>query len=740
MWPGPSRNIVGAASLSLVAAAPGGPADVLPLREAAPSSGPGGAVRVYPGLSGLERLRPDWETIAAPWGSPMMSPAWIQAWAEVYGLEQDVEFRVAGDRSVRAIAPLVRSRSGGLRLELAGPDNLIESMDFLYEGEAHVPALARDLVRSRIPLRFWRVPADSPMVPAVLGAARGRGLVRCQPAAACPSLALDATWAEPLEHLEAHRRSNVRRARRIAESMGALTTEILVPAPGGVGRLLDEAFAVEAAGWKSREGSPLARDRLLGEFFRRYAVLAAAEGQFRVGFLRIGGRAAAMKLAAVVGGRFWLLAMGFSEEFERCSPGTLLLVDTLAYAAREGLRSYEFLGADEAWVRAWGPVQRPHVSIRTYPVGIRGAVALAADGADLAASKVRGARAWVDRTYLDVQHHLALAYSAGPTPEDALRTASSFAGDGYPGILGYINAGNEDPRLVARNSLAALEGIAAGRLDCYLSIKEPALRFDRALTESIVRSGRDKGIRVHFDALSPNDVDRTFALAPEAGSQRLRDLINKGIDEEQIVAAAELLAEGGILNLKLYFLIGLPSEMLEDIEELLALTARLRQAWLDRQRPLGRLGALTLSVNPFIPKPFTPFQWAPMEQAKSLEVKVRRLRAAIARMPNTSLICESLRAAALQAFLSRGDRRVGRTLPALAQGANLRAACREAGLDPDFYVTRERGEGEIFPWEVIDNGVRRDYLRREYRRGLEGSFTPPCRPGCRRCGVCGEAF
>ena len=222
-----------------------------------------------------------------------------------------------------------------------------------------------------------------------------------------------------------------------------------------------------------------------------------------------------MKLAAVVGGRFWLLAMGFSEEFERCSPGTLLLVDTLAYAAREGLRSYEFLGADEAWVRAWGPVQRPHVSIRTYPVGIRGAVALAADGADLAASKVRGARAWVDRTYLDVQHHLALAYSAGPTPEDALRTASSFAGDGYPGILGYINAGNEDPRLVARNSLAALEGIAAGRLDCYLSIKEPALRFDRALTESIVRSGRDKGIRVHFDALSPNDVDRTFALARE---------------------------------------------------------------------------------------------------------------------------------------------------------------------------------------------------------------------------------
>jgi radical SAM superfamily enzyme YgiQ (UPF0313 family) len=268
------------------------------------------------------------------------------------------------------------------------------------------------------------------------------------------------------------------------------------------------------------------------------------------------------------------------------------------------------------------------------------------------------------------------------------------------------------------------------------------------LSEAILsRGGALSVASLRIDSLDAVEVEalrasghRTVALAPEAGSQRLRDLINKGIDEEQIVAAAELLAEGGILNLKLYFLIGLPSETLGDIEELLALTARLRTAWLEKQRPLGRLGSLTLSVNPFIPKPFTPFQWAPMETAKSLEAKVKRLRSAIARMPNTSLICESLRAAALQAFLSRGDRHVGRALPALAAGANLRAACKEAGLDADFYVTRERGEDEIFPWEVIDNGVRRDYLRQEYRRGLAGRLTPPCRPGCQRCGVCGEAF
>jgi radical SAM superfamily enzyme YgiQ (UPF0313 family) len=142
-------------------------------------------------------------------------------------------------------------------------------------------------------------------------------------------------------------------------------------------------------------------------------------------------------------------------------------------------------------------------------------------------------------------------------------------------------------------------------------------------------------------------------------------------------------------------------------------------------------------VNPFIPKPFTPLQWAPMDGEKSLEKKMRAIRSAVARLPNVEVIFEALRAAVLQAFLSRGDRRVALTLPALAQGKNLKAACRDAGLDPTFYVTRERGEGELFPWEVLDNGVTRDYLWREYRRGLQGKFTPRCAPGCRRCGVCG---
>ena len=261
--------------------------------------------------------------------------------------------------------------------------------------------------------------------------------------------------------------------------------------------------------------------------------------------------------------------------------------------------------------------------------------------------------------------------------------------------------------------------------------------------EIFEREGQVSVASLRMDSLTADEVHalresghRTLALAPEAGSQRLRDLINKGIDEEQILAAARLLAAGGILNLKLYFLIGLPTEAQDDIDELLQLTMKVREVWVEEQKKSGRLGTLTLSVNPFIPKPFTPLQWAAMDEAKSLERKMKQIRGAIARMANCEVIFESVRGAVLQAFLSRGDRRVGRVLPHLASGKNLKAACREEGLDPDFYVNRQRPEDEIFPWDILDNGVRRDYLLAEYHRGQEGKLSPPCSPGCRRCGIC----
>ena len=231
---------------------------------------------------------------------------------------------------------------------------------------------------------------------------------------------------------------------------------------------------------------------------------------------------------------------------------------------------------------------------------------------------------------------------------------------------------------------------------------------------------------------------RTATLAPEAGSQRLRDLINKGIDAEQILTATRHLAAAGILNLKLYFLIGLPTENDDDISAILELTTQIRTIWVEEGKKRGRLGSITLSVNPFVPKPFTPLQWAAMCEEKELERRIRTLRSAIARLPNCELNVESPRAALLQGFLARGDRRIGPAFPLLAAGKNLRATCRELELDPAFYLSRERSEDEIFPWEVIDCGVSRRHLRNEYQRAVAGLLSPRCAAGCSRCGICGR--
>jgi radical SAM superfamily enzyme YgiQ (UPF0313 family) len=247
---------------------------------------------------------------------------------------------------------------------------------------------------------------------------------------------------------------------------------------------------------------------------------------------------------------------------------------------------------------------------------------------------------------------------------------------------------------------------------------------------------------VRIDAISAAQVGvlvgsghKTLALAPEAGSQRMRDVINKGIDEAQILAAVRLLAEGGIPNLKLYFMIGLPTEMDCDIDQIADLTVLIRQVWEEIGKQRGRLGRLLLSINPFVPKPWTPLQWAPMERRTVLEKKYRILQKRLRSLPNVDLNFESLRQAEIQGVLARGDRRVGRSLPLLAAGVGLKTALRQVCLDPDFFLHRERGAEELFPWDIIAQGVQRRHLRNEYEQALAAKPGLTCHSGCSRCGL-----
>lgn len=332
-------------------------------------------------LSRLDALRPVWDSSLAPgvWHSPILCHLWAQTYVDVYGPGAGLAIAVARCGESIAIAPLARPQARAHRLEFLSQREMCEPMDFIYSDSSALDQLANTVASWKYPILLDRIPADSPALAALTRALRRRAILRVQPTWGCPWIELDPSWQDPEQHVNAGRRSDLRRARRRAETLGTVCTEIHAPSPTELPALLEEAFAVEAASWKGWKGAALLKDKLQGEFYRRYAHAIAARGLLRVCFLRIAGRPAAMQLALETSGRFWLLKIGYSNEFARCSPGILLMLETLRYAAKQDLRAYEFLGNTEAWIRAWTVRERPCVSLRAYPFGIRGVTGLAID-------------------------------------------------------------------------------------------------------------------------------------------------------------------------------------------------------------------------------------------------------------------------------------------------------------------------------------------------------------------------
>ena len=332
-------------------------------------------------LAELDDIQAVWDSyyVAAEWASPMQHHLWARTYAETYDMDHRLEVIIAGTGNAIAIAPLLRPRGLGRRLELIGVKELYELMDFLYLDSSDIGALATAVASTRLPIVLRRVRDASPALAALKRAYQGKAIVFCRPAPGCPWIALDDSWVEPEQHVNSGRRSDLRRARRNARKIGPVTSEILSPTREELPSLLDEAYRVEAAGWKGRNKTAMLYDRPLGEFYRRYAPRASDRGMLRLCFLRIAGEAAAVQLAVVTGDRFWLFKIGYSEKYARCSPGVLLMLETIRYAAQAGLRSYEFLGAVEPWIRNWTTLEHPCTSFRAYPLNFRGVTAFAID-------------------------------------------------------------------------------------------------------------------------------------------------------------------------------------------------------------------------------------------------------------------------------------------------------------------------------------------------------------------------
>jgi radical SAM superfamily enzyme YgiQ (UPF0313 family) len=260
--------------------------------------------------------------------------------------------------------------------------------------------------------------------------------------------------------------------------------------------------------------------------------------------------------------------------------------------------------------------------------------------------------------------------------------------------------------------------------------------------EYLLRSLKDMGYSIspaslRLDDLTPAIVsllkesgERTLTIAPETGSDRLRRVINKTVTNDEIRDRAELIFSSGIENLKLYYMIGLPSETDDDLVAIRDLTMELHEIMLGHARQRGRIGRIVASVNPLVPKPGTTYQWMPMASAEVIEQKMQRLRSLVSGIDNVYFNIKSERHSYYQALLSLGDRRVARAIEAAERnGGQWRRAVQESGVDDDFYIFRDRSRDATLPWDIIDGGMKAAFFRAELDKSSRAEWTLPPKRG-----------
>lgn len=305
----------------------------------------------------------------------------------------------------------------------------------------------------------------------------------------------------------------------------------------------------------------------------------------------------------------------------------------------------------------------------------------------------------------------------------------------YPKEIIYqaIDEAKEKARKVGLVSSAVLDHpdihlICQYAMDQGLKLSFSSLRTDK-LTDKII-------------GLLSNSGVKTATIAPEAGSQRMRNIINKKITANQILDTVGRLVDEGIINLKLYFMIGLPFETDKDVEEIVHLTQEIKAIFLESAKRKKKIGTITLSINPFIPKPCTPFQWCAMTPEKTLKHRVEIIRQGLKRTGNVTLNFESLRQAKHHALLSLGDRKTADILETAEQIGWTRALkTNKDYCDQVIYKEKprptEKGPNIPLPWDILRHRVSDKFLAKEFEKATQEKESPACpMKACNRCQIC----
>jgi radical SAM superfamily enzyme YgiQ (UPF0313 family) len=231
--------------------------------------------------------------------------------------------------------------------------------------------------------------------------------------------------------------------------------------------------------------------------------------------------------------------------------------------------------------------------------------------------------------------------------------------------------------------------------------------------------------------------DQQIAVAPETGSDRLRRVINKNLTNDEIVDICGAVFDRGMLTIKLYMMVGLPTETEEDLEAMTELVTRIKDRMLQAGKKYGRAGKIIPSLNGFVPKPNTPLQWDAICDERELKRRLKFVSKNLSRIPNVEVRAMSARIAHEQALFSSGDRRIGAIIETAARlKGDLNAALRETGIDAAFHTSRDRSYEEFLPWSIVDSGLSFEFLKTEHEKAQAAKSSHPC-PAVEKCTTCG---
>ena len=480
--------------------------------------------------------------------------------------------------------------------------------------------------------------------------------------------------------------------------------------------------------------------------------------------------------------------IAFSLSFENDYPHILSILDRIGLPFRAGQRSDRdplllaggvtsfinpepiaaffdcfLIGEAEAmlpdFVDVFDPANSKHANLISIARNVPGAYVPAfyrvdyqRDGTIASLHALEEVPSTVERTYLKDLNHTATCSAILTSDTTFDRTYLVEVGRGCPHGCRFCSAGfvYRPPRFRPIPELA--ENIDHGLTQTRRIGLVGAAVSDLPGIGDLCEKYRDDEIRISFSSLRAEKISpelmsalkqsrvKTDTIAPDAGSERMRKVINKGIAEEAILNAAAALVANGIPNLKLYFMIWLPTETIEDVDAIIRLCKKIKHHFLKSSRSRRRIGEITVSLNCFVPKPFTPFQWVAMDEVGVLKKKIQSVKNELKKTPNVRIHSDIPRWAYIQALFSRGDRRVADILElAHTNGGNWAQTFKTTSVNPDFYVLRERSVDEQLPWDFIDQGIKKSYFQQEFKRALKGQPSPACRvETCSICGVCNQ--